>query len=294
MGESDVTPAAQRFACLSLDRIRLMGVVNVTPDSFSDGGETLTPEAAVTRGLALIEEGADIIDVGGESTRPGAIPPPIEEERERVVGVVRALSRAGALVSIDTRRTAVMRAAIDAGARIVNDITALRDEGAIALVARAEASVVLMHMQGEPGTMQQDPRYDDPAAEVFNWLAARAAACVAAGIPADRIAVDPGIGFGKTLSHNLAVLTDLGRYRHLPHALVVGVSRKSFIAALDRPLPPKRRLAGSLAAAIACAQGGAHIIRVHDVGETRQALAVYRSLTEPLQSSPPNGRAAER
>ena len=294
MGESGILPAALRFAGLALDRTRLMGVVNVTPDSFSDGGETLTPQAAVAHGLALLEEGADIIDVGGESTRPGAVPPPVEEERDRVVPVVRALSRAGALVSIDTRRPAVMRAALDAGARIVNDITALRDEGAMALVAGAGASVILMHMQGEPGTMQQDPRYDDPAAEIFDWLTARAAACVAAGIPADRIAVDPGIGFGKTLSHNRAVLTDLGRYRHLPHALVVGVSRKSFIAALDRPLPPKRRLAGSLAAAIACVQGGAHILRVHDVGETRQALAVYRALTESPESPPPNGRAAER
>jgi dihydropteroate synthase len=284
-----MTSAPCRFAGLSLDRTRLMGVVNVTPDSFSDGGEVLAPEAAVARGLAMLADGADIIDVGGESTRPGALPVPMEEERDRVVPVVRALSRAGALVSIDTRRLGVMQAAIDAGARIVNDVTALGSEGSMAFVARSGASAVLMHMRGEPRTMQHDPQYDDPAAEISDWLTARAAACVRAGIPADRIAVDPGIGFGKTLAHNLAILTDLGRYRDLPHALVIGVSRKSLIAALDHNVPPKQRLAGSLAAAIACVQAGAHIIRVHDVGETRQALAVYRALTAPGASLPRSG-----
>ena len=273
-----ITSEPRRFAGLPLDRVRLMGIVNVTPDSFSDGGETLAPDAAVARGLAMLDEGADIVDVGGESTRPGASPVPVEEERARVVPVVRALARAGALVSIDTRRAAVMRAAIEEGARIVNDVTALREAEALPLIARFDVSVVLMHMQGEPRSMQQDPRYDDAAAEVCAWLAARGVACVAAGIPPERIAVDPGIGFGKTLAHNLAILGDLARYRDLPYALLLGVSRKRFIAALDRDMPPQRRLAGSLAAAIACVEAGAHIVRVHDVGETRQALAVYDAL----------------
>lgn len=271
-------PEVRRFAGLSLDHVRLMGIVNVTSDSFSDGGETLTTEDAVARGLTMLDEGADIVDVGGESTRPGALPVPVEIERGRVVPVVRVLARAGALISIDTRRAEVMRAAIDEGARIVNDVTALRDPEALPLIVRSDVSVVLMHMQGEPRSMQQDPRYDDAAAEVYAWLTARAAACGEAGIAPERIAVDPGIGFGKTLAHNLAILRDLARYRDIPYALLVGVSRKRFIAALDRDLPPQRRLAGSLAAAIACAGAGANLLRVHDVGETRQALAVYHSL----------------
>lgn len=271
-------PEVRRFAGLAFDRVRLMGIVNVTADSFSDGGETLTTEDAVARGLTMLEEGADIVDVGGESTRPGALPVPVEIEGRRVLPVVRALARAGALVSVDTRRAEVMRAAIDEGARIINDITALSDPEALPLIVRTDVSVVLMHMQGEPRTMQQNPRYDDAAAEVYTWLAARGAACGEAGIAAERIAVDPGIGFGKTLAHNLAILGDLARYRDLPYALLVGVSRKRFITAIDRDQPPQRRLAGSLAAAIACAEAGADIVRVHDVGETRQALAVHRSL----------------
>lgn len=276
-----MTPSEPRmFAGLPLDRPRLMGVVNVTPDSFSDGGETLDPDAAIARGLAMLDEGADIVDVGGESTRPGSSPVPVEDECDRVIPVVRALHRAGAIVSIDTRRPAVMRAAVASGARIVNDITALGSVEALALVVEAEVSVVLMHMQGEPATMQLAPHYGDAAAEVSGWLGARAAACVAAGIPPQRIAVDPGIGFGKTLAHNLAILRSLGRYRALPYALLLGVSRKRFIAALDRDLPPRQRLAGSLAAVIACVEAGADIMRVHDVAETRQALAVWRALRQ--------------
>lgn len=271
-------PAARHFAGLSLDRLRLMGIVNVTPDSFSDGGETEATAAAVERGLAMRAEGADIIDIGGESTRPGAVPVPVEAELARVVPVVRVLAAEGVLVSVDTRNAAVMGAAIAAGARIVNDITALQGEGALPLVAATGVAVVLMHMQGEPRTMQSAPHYDDAAVEVFDWLARRAAACVAAGIPAERIAVDPGIGFGKTLAHNLAILRGLGRYRELPYALLLGVSRKSFLSSLDRAVPAKQRLGGSVAAALACARGGAHILRVHDVGDTRQALAVEQAL----------------
>lgn len=271
-------PAARYFAGLSLDRPRLMGIVNVTPDSFSDGGETAVTAAAIARGLTMRAEGADIIDVGGESTRPGALPVPVETELARVVPVVRALAEAGVLVSVDTRNAAVMHAAIAAGASIVNDITALQGEGALPLVIAAGVSVVLMHMQGEPRSMQSAPHYDDAAVEVFDWLVRRAAACAAAGIPAEHIAVDPGIGFGKTLAHNLAILRGLGRYRELPHALLLGVSRKSFLSSLDRAVPVKQRLGGSLAAALACARGGAHILRVHDVGDTRQALAVEQAL----------------
>lgn len=258
-----------------------MGVVNVTPDSFSDGGETQAAAAAVDRGLAMLAEGADIIDVGGESTRPEALPVPVETELARVVPVVCALAQAGALVSVDTRNAAVMRAAIAAGARIINDITALQgDAEALSVVTSAAVAVVLMHMQGEPRTMQRDPRYDDAATDVHRWLAGRAAACVAAGIPAERIAVDPGIGFGKTLAHNLQIIAGLARYRDMPYAVLLGVSRKGFIAAVDRSVPPKQRLGGSLAAALVGVRAGAHILRVHDVGDTRQALAVHRALAE--------------
>ena len=280
-GEVAGRPGDRRFAGLSLDRVRLMGIVNVTPDSFSDGDETPTADAAVARGLAMLAEGADIIDVGGESTRPGALPVPVEKELARVVPVVRALAQAGALVSIDTRNATVMRAAIAAGARIVNDITALLgDAEALPLLASSAVAVVLMHMQGEPRTMQRAPRYDDAATDVHRWLADRAAACVAAGIPAERIAVDPGIGFGKTLTHNLQILAGLARYRDMPYALLLGASRKSFIAALDRSVPPKQRLGGSLAAALVGAGAGVHILRVHDVGDTRQALAVHQAVAD--------------
>ena len=196
-----VSVGCRTFAGLPLTRTLVMGVVNVTPDSFSDGGETLDTRAAVARGLAMLDDGADIIDVGGESTRPGASPVRPAEEIARVAPVVLALSGAGAVVSVDTRHAAVMRAAIDSGARIVNDITALTgDPASIAVVTRTSVSVLLMHMQGEPSTMQLAPHYEDAAHEVCDWLAGRVAACDAAGIPRDRMAVDPGIGFGKTTS----------------------------------------------------------------------------------------------
>ncbi len=261
-----------------------MGVVNVTPDSFSDGGETLVAAAAVERALALVEEGADIIDVGGESTRPGASPVSVAEELARVLPVVRELAAAGVLVSIDTRRAEVMEAAIAAGVGIVNDVTALAgDPRSLNVVAGAGVCVVLMHMRGEPRTMQAAPSYHDPAREVFQWLADRVAACEAAGIGRDRIAVDPGIGFGKTVAHNADILARLGLYRDLGSAVVVGVSRKSFIARLSRGEPPHERLAGSIAAALAAIERGTHILRVHDVAETRQALAVWRAIVGAVQ-----------
>ena len=267
------------WAGLNLEWPRIMGVVNVTPDSFSDGGETPTTAAAVARGRAMLEAGAAIIDVGGESTRPGAAPLPIDEELERVVPVVAALAGGGALVSIDTRHAAVMRAAIDAGARIVNDVSALAgDTASMPVVAASGVSVVLMHMQGEPRTMQKAPHYDDAPTEVAAWLAQRVAACEAAGIARQRIAVDPGIGFGKTVEHNLRILARLHALRGLGAALVVGVSRKSFIARVDRDGAAGERLGGSLAAALWAVLHGADIVRVHDVAATRQALAVWAAI----------------
>ncbi len=257
-----------------------MGVVNVTPDSFSDGGEAFAAEAAISRGLAMARAGADFVDVGGESTRPGADPVTVEEELRRVVPVVSALAAEGVRVSIDTRRPKVMAAALDAGAAVVNDITALTgDARSLPLVAEREVAVVLMHMQGEPRTMQLDPRYEDAARDICSWLSARLDACLAAGIPRERVAVDPGIGFGKTLEHNLRVLSHLALYRPLCCALLIGVSRKSFIARLDRMASVEDRLGGSLAAGLAAVAQGAHILRVHDVEATVQALNVWCAIS---------------
>lgn len=275
--------AAERppFAGLAVAKPLVMGVINVTPDSFSDGGEFLEAEKAIEHGRRLAAEGADILDVGGESTRPGAAAISPETEMARVLPVVRALASEGFAVSIDTRRAVVMKAAIDAGASVVNDITALEgDPVASRVVADAAAPVVLMHMQGEPGTMQNDPRYLDAALDVFDYLRGRITACEAAGIPRQRIAVDPGIGFGKTVAHNLRILGHLELFLGLGCVIVLGVSRKSFIGKLSRGEPPEERLAGSVAAALAGAARGVHILRVHDVAETRQAIAVWRAIAD--------------
>jgi dihydropteroate synthase len=267
------------FAGLSLDRPLLMGIVNVTPDSFSDGGDFLRVEDAIAQGRRLLDDGADIVDIGGESTRPGSQPTPVEEEMARVLPVVTALADAGAVVSVDTRRAAVMRAAIEAGARIVNDVTALTgDSESLGVVAASDASVVLMHMQGEPATMQQAPSYDDAPAQIAAYLGARVAACRAAGIPDARIAIDPGIGFGKTIEHNLQLLARLDRIASVGVAVVVGLSRKGFIGRLSRGEPPKARDPGSIAGALAAVEGGAGILRVHDVAGTRQALSVWEAI----------------
>ena len=278
---NSATEAAPSFAGLSLDKPRLFGVINVTPDSFSDGGEALALSEALKRGRAMLDDGADILDVGGESTRPGAEPVSAEEERARVVPVVKGLSEMGALVSIDTRRAEVMAAAIDAGAGIVNDVTALTgDQDSLGLVADRGVAVVLMHMQGEPGSMQENPQYENAAKDVFGTLKARFEACEEAGIRRHRIAVDPGIGFGKTVDHNLEILNRLDIYRGLGLPVLLGVSRKSFIAKLSRGEAPKDRVPGSLAAVLsACAQG-VRMFRVHDVAETRQALAVAQAIGE--------------
>jgi dihydropteroate synthase len=267
------------LAGLSLDRPRLMGVVNVTPDSFSDGGRYASADAAIAHGRALLAAGADILDIGGESTRPGAAAVAVAEEIDRVVPVVEMLAKAGALVSIDTRRAAVMRAALAAGARIVNDVTALAgDPESLPIVARSGAAVVLMHMQGEPHTMQRDPVYCDAPLDIYDFFAARIAACADAGIEASRIALDPGIGFGKRDPHNLAILAELALYHGLGCALLLGVSRKSFIGRLSRGEDADRRLAGSLAAALAGLERGVQVIRVHDVAETAQAVAIWRAI----------------
>ncbi len=267
------------YAGLSLARPRLMGILNVTPDSFSDGGDRFDAGRAIADSLAMAEAGADILDVGGESTRPGAANVDSAEEVRRVVPVVRALAEAGALVSVDTRHAPVMAAALEAGARIVNDVTALTgDPDSLSLAAQAGAHVVLMHMQGEPQTMQANPVYADAPLDIHDYLAGRVAACVAAGIAPERIAIDPGIGFGKTLDHNLRVLDRLAVLHGIGCPLLVGVSRKGFIAKVRPGIPPKARLPGSLAAALAAQARGAQILRVHDVAESAQALAIWRAV----------------
>lgn len=257
---------------------QLMGVVNVTPDSFSDGGLFLDPEAAIAHGRELAEDGAEILDVGGESTRPGAEEVAVEEELRRVVPVVEGLRDLDARISVDTSKAPVAAAALDAGAEIVNDVTALRgDPEMAALCAERDCGVVLMHMLGSPRTMQDNPRYDDVVAEVKAFLAERLEAAVAAGIPEERIWLDPGIGFGKTLAHNTELLRRLGELRELGRPLVVGASRKSFIGHLDGS-PASERLGGTVASSLLAALNGAEVLRVHDVAEMRQALALATAI----------------
>ncbi|HVP39555.1 MAG TPA: dihydropteroate synthase [Candidatus Saccharimonadales bacterium] len=255
----------------------LLGVVNTTPDSFYDGGQFFAPGDAIARGLELRAEGADWIDVGGESTRPGAEPVSPAEEVQRVLPVVRALVSQGIPVSIDTRRARVAAAALDAGAQLVNDVSALADPDMAELAAGRGAAVLLMHMQGTPKTMQEAPVYADVVAEVRAFLAERVAQAVARGIARERLAVDPGIGFGKTLAHNLQLLGGLRALTDLGVPVAVGVSRKSFLGAVTGA-PPSDRLAGSLAAAVCAYLNGARIFRVHDVKATRDALAISEAV----------------
>jgi dihydropteroate synthase len=258
-----------------------MGIVNVTPDSFSDGGDHAEAEAAIARGRAQLAAGADLVDIGGESTRPGSAPVPAELEIARIVPVIRALAGEGAVVSVDSRHAAVMAAALEAGARLVNDITALTgDPASLALVAGRGCPAVLMHMLGEPATMQRDPRYLDAPLDLYDYLEQRIAACRAAGIAVADLAIDPGIGFGKTLAHNLELIDRLALFHGLGVPILLGVSRKSFIGRLSRGEPPKQRLAGSLAAALAGFDRGCQIVRVHDVAETVQARALWSALGE--------------
>ncbi len=263
------------WAGLTLDRPRVMGILNVTPDSFSGAG----PRDAVDAGLAMAAAGADIIDVGGESTRPGAGDVPPDVEQDRVIPVVRRLAGAGLCVSVDTRNAATMRAALDAGARIINDVSGLtHDPDAAALVASRGCPVVLMHMRGTPGTMNAAAVYGDVVAEVRAELTARIDAAIAAGIARGNIAIDPGIGFAKLADHSRAILRDLEAFASLGYPVLVGLSRKSFIGAISGETRADRRLGGSLAAAVFAALRGAKIFRVHDVPETVQAFRVWQSL----------------
>jgi dihydropteroate synthase len=255
-----------------------MGVVNVTPDSFSDGGLYLDPEAAIAHGRELAAAGAEILDVGGESTRPGAEPVGAEEERRRVVPVIEGLDGLGCELSVDTSKASVAAAALEAGATIVNDVTALRgDPGMAALCAERGATVVLMHMLGDPRTMQDDPRYDDVVADVKAFLSDRLEAALAAGIAEEDVWLDPGIGFGKTAAHNMELLRRLGELRELGRPLVIGTSRKSFIGRVDGS-GPGERLGGTIASSVLAAAEGAAVLRVHDVAEVRQALAVTAAI----------------
>jgi dihydropteroate synthase len=256
--------------------MKIMGILNVTPDSFSDGGKLASVAAAVEAGVRMMVAGAAIVDVGGESTRPGAVAVPLDEELRRVVPVVAGLVAAGVPVSVDTRKAAVMRAALEAGATMLNDVSALtHDPESLAVAAGSGATVVLMHMAGTPETMQLAPRYDDPVAEVRDWLAGRIARCEAAGIARQRLIADPGIGFGKGLAHNLALLRGLEALHALGVPILLGASRKSLIPAIAGPAPPDQRLAGSLALALRAAEADCQWVRVHDVAETAQALALW-------------------
>ena len=257
-----------------------MGVVNATPDSFSDGGRFLDADRAVAHGLRLAEEGADILDIGGESTRPGAEAVPEDEELARILPVVEGLTGATpAQLSIDTRKPKVAAAAVAAGAAVWNDVSALTYEPeSLEVAAGLDCAIVLMHAQGDPKTMQDHPHYDDVVEDVYAFLATRIEACVAAGIGEDRLVVDPGIGFGKTHQHNLSLMARLDRFAGLGRPVLLGASRKRFIAALDRDGPADDRLGGSLAAVLAGFAGGVSIFRVHDVAATRQALAVAAAI----------------
>ncbi|MFN3944801.1 MAG: dihydropteroate synthase [Allosphingosinicella sp.] len=271
-----------------LDQPQVVGILNVTPDSFSDGGAHDGPEAAVAAGHAMAAAGAALIDVGGESTRPGAAPVWEGDEIARVEPVVRGLAASGAAVSIDTRKAAVMEAALAAGAALVNDVSALGwDDRSAAVAARAGCPVVLMHHQGTPETMQQDPRYDGPVLlDVYDWLEARIAAAEGAGIARADIIVDPGIGFGKTVAHNLQLLNGLALFHGLGCPLMLGASRKRMIGALANEAPADRRLAGSLALALKGAEQGAQLLRVHDVPETVQVLRIWRGLRDAALTPP--------
>lgn len=261
---------------------RIMSILNVTPDSFSDGGQFYDAQAAITHGLQLMADGADILDIGGESTRPNSqiITPDVEQQR--VIPVIRALKpeaqKRGIKISIDTRNASTMRAAIDAGADIINDVSALtHDPDSLRVAASTHAQIILMHMQGTPQTMQVNPSYDDVVKEVYDYLQQRIAACMTAGIDKTRIIVDPGLGFGKTVEHNVTLLSRASQFQKLGVPVLIGASRKSFLGTLAGLKNGQSRLSVSLAAAIMAAQQGAQILRVHDVAETKQALTVWQA-----------------
>jgi dihydropteroate synthase len=283
-------PLAPHLQCgtyrLSLDRPLIMGVVNVTPDSFSDGGQFATADAAATHARRLIDEGADILDIGGESTRPGAAPVSLDEERKRVLPVLDRLAGCGVPVSIDTRKAQLMREAIAAGASLVNDVTALEDPEATAAIAATAVGVCLMHMQGEPHTMQQNPHYDDVVREVREYLAGRVRAAEAAGIARDRILVDPGFGFGKDMDHNLALLRGLRSIASIGVPVLAGLSRKAMLGRITGK-GPGERVHASVAAALIAIEEGASVVRVHDVAATADAMAVWRAVRDTIGAVSP-------
>jgi dihydropteroate synthase len=266
---------------IRLDQPQVMGIVNVTPDSFSDGGQVADTSAAAAAGADMAAEGAAIVDVGGESTRPGAKPVWEGDEIERAIPVVRQLAAGGAAVSIDTRKADVMTAALEAGARLVNDVSALTyDDRSASVLAAAGVPVILMHHQGPPEVMQQDPRYDDVLVEVYEWLEERIAAAEAAGMKRDNILIDPGFGFGKNVAHNLELMNGLALFQSLGCPIVVGASRKRTIGALSNEAPAHKRIGGSIAFALKATEQGAQLLRVHDVPETVQAIRVWRGLRD--------------
>ena len=276
---------------LRLDRPRVVGILNLTPDSFSDGGSHDSLDAAVAHALRMVEEGADMIDVGGESTRPGAAEVPVDEELRRVIAVIEQLAaRSEVPIAIDTSKPEVMRAAVAAGAGMINDVYALRREGAMEAAAELRVPVCLMHMQGEPRSMQEAPHYDDVVGEVHRFLTDRLFACELAGIERRNVMVDPGFCFGKTLEHNLALLAALDRFASLGSGVYAGLSRKSMIGTLTGRQVPAERVAGSVAAALIAVQRGARMVRVHDVAATVDALAVWQPV-HALDAAP---RRAEK
>ena len=264
---------------LSLSGPLVMGVVNVTPDSFSDGGKFLAANAAIEHAHQLIDEGADILDFGGESTRPGAEPVDVDEEMHRVLPIIEAIAGKGVPISIDTMKPDVMKAAIEAGASMVNDVNALRSDGAIEVCASTNAGVCLMHMQGSPRTMQTEPNYDNVVNEVKQFLFERARACERAGISKDRIVIDPGFGFGKNREHNLTLLRRLQEFRALGYAVLAGLSRKSVLGKITGQ-EVVSRVPASVAAALLAVQNGAQIVRVHDVRATKDALAILQAVNQ--------------
>lgn len=280
-----VHPFVMKTGALDFERVRVMGVLNTTPDSFSDGGRYASSEAAIARGLELTRQGADIIDVGGESTRPGSEPVPPDEQIRRTVPVVEALAKAGIVVSIDTTSAEVAAAALSAGAQIINDISAFRfDPGMLDVLAATTVPAIAMHTLGPPKTMQQEVAYSDVVAEVVAHLAERVRVCAARGIDPARIALDPGIGFGKRIEHNLALLKHLGRLVALGHPVLVGTSRKAFIGRITGKEVDQRLMGTAASVAIAIANG-AHIVRVHEPGELADVIAVADAIANGVSSA---------
>jgi dihydropteroate synthase len=264
---------------LDLSRPKVMGILNVTPDSFSDGGDFVSPDSAILHAEQMIQDGADIIDIGGESTRPGADAVSEQQELDRVIPVIEAIKqRLSVVVSIDTNKPTVMRDAVAAGAGLINDVMALQAPGAVETASQLNVPICLMHMQGKPRTMQQQPEYADVVSDIMDFFQQRIDECVAAGIPQERLLLDPGFGFGKTLEHNLSLLKKLGEFLHIGLPLLIGISRKSMIGAILDNAPVDARLYGSLAAAVLAIEKGASIVRVHDVRPTVDVLKVANAV----------------